>query len=552
MSIRLKIVLVVVPLLLATLLLTGISSFFSATTGITRIAKDFLGFKAQELQKQAESQWRLLVENNLAERAEMLAAAQSAMEGYARSMVRSPTELILAAGVDGAVAMSTAEVAYTGAEQAAVAALARAKSADLVTIPIGGKDRVGKGFWFAPFKWYLIVTEERAAFYNQVNEITWRTGIILVIAIAGAVVLILVLAGYLTRPITRVVGTMEKIITTNDLSERVVVEYHDEIGQLAQTFNLMVGELEKAYGQIKSYAFKSVTAQKHEEKLRDVFRSYVPEDVINSLFKNPEEMLVGKNEVLAVLFCDIGNFSLITESMNPHDLVSLLNGYFKVMVDVIDARQGIVDKYIEHAIMALFGAPVKRDEDAVNSVLAGIEMIEALKAFNEGQKAAGEPAFTIGVGINYGVVTVGNIGTDKKMDYTVIGDMVNLASRLQGLTRTYHQQLIISESLHYKVKDLLPCRLIDSVAVKGREKGVKIYTAKRALEPREKDAWGNHNAAMEEYYRRNFVRAVGLFEEVLGILPGDEAATLLMKRSALYAKKPPPADWDGVEVMKTK
>jgi class 3 adenylate cyclase/HAMP domain-containing protein len=549
MSIRLKIVLVVVPLIVVTLLLTGISSYFSASTGITRIAKDFLGFKAQELRNHAESQWSLLVENGLTGKTEMVAAAKAAVESYAKSLIRRPTELIFAIGGDGTVAMGSTEVAIHSAEKAALVALAKVKSSDLVTLPIADTDRVAKGFWFEPFAWYVLVSEERAAFYGQANEIALRTAVILVAAIAVAVVLTLLLAGYLGRPITRVMTAMKDIISTSDLSERVVVEYNDEIGRLAQTFNHMVGQLEKAYEQIKGFAFKAVIARKREQKIKNIFQKYVPRDVIDRHIKNPESMLVGENRVLGVLFSDIRSFTTISESMKPDDLVNSLNRYFTVMVDIIMARNGTVDKYIGDAIMAFFGAPERHQDDAMSSVLAGIEMTDALRGFNEGQKAMHKPEFRIGVGINYGVVTIGNVGTDKKMTYTVIGEMVDLASRLEGLTKAYHQQLIISESLHAKVRDQLPCRLLDwvSSSAKGKPGAVKIYTARQALEPREKEAWECHNAAMEEYRKRNFTRAVTLFKDVLGILPGDEAATLLMTRSALYAKSPPSADWEGVE-----
>jgi hypothetical protein len=207
MSIRWKIVLIVVPLILATLLLTGVSSYFSASNGITRVAKDFLGFKAQELQNQAQSQWRLLVDNNLTGRPEMVSATQAAVEGYAGSIVRSATELIAAVGEDGGIKMSTSPLAWQGEEQAAVAGLVKARGTDLVTVSMGGKARVAKGFWFEPFGWYLLVSEERSAFYDQVNQIALRTVIILVASIAGGVLLVLIFAGYLTRPLTRVVGT---------------------------------------------------------------------------------------------------------------------------------------------------------------------------------------------------------------------------------------------------------------------------------------------------------------------------------------------------------
>jgi len=551
-SIRLKIILIVVPLIIATLTLTGLSSFFSATNAITGIAKDFLGFKADELSNQAQSQWGLLVTNSLSDKPEMVAATQAAVEGYAQSIIRSPTELILALDKTGNVVMSTSDVSVQPGERPALQGLINSKSTELSNIRLGGKDRVAKGFWFDPFGWYMMVTEERGTFYNRVSEITRRSAIILGAAIVFAVALMLLFARYLTRPLMRVAETMKNIIATNDLSQRVTVEYHDEIGGLAQTFNLMVGELEKAYGQIKNFAFKAVLAQKREQKIRNIFQKYVPKDVIDRFFENPESMLVGENRVLSILFSDIRSFTTISEKMAPADLVNSLNRYFNVMVDIIMARRGIVDKYIGDAIMAFFGAPVKHEDDALQSVLAGLEMTEALASFNQSQKDGGAPEFQIGVGINFGEVTVGNIGTEKKMDYTVIGDMVNLASRLEGLTKQYHQGLIISENLYDEVKGSVPCRLLDSVAVKGKTKGVRIYSAKRALEAAEREAWDMHNAAMEEYYRRGFGKAARLFDEVERRLPGDFASQQLRDRCLLYEKDPPDPDWNGVEVMKSK
>ncbi len=480
------------PLIIATLVLTGLSSFFSATNAVTGIAKDFLGFKADELSNQAQSQWGLLVANNLAAKPEMIAATQAAVEGYAQSIIRSPTELILALDQTGNVVMSTSDAAILPSERPALQGLIQTRSTELTNIRLGGKERVAKGFWFDPFGWYMLVTEERSTFYNKVSEITQRSAIILGAAIVLAVVLMLLFARYLTRPLTRVAGTMKDIIATNDLSQRVVVEYSDEIGGLAQTFNLMVGELEKAYGQIKNFAFKAVLAQKREQKIRNIFQKYVPQELIDEFFKNPEKMLVGENRVLSILFSDIRSFTTISEKLAPDELVNSLNRYFNVMVDIImDKHKGIVDKYIGDAIMAIFGAPVKHEDDALQSVLAGLDMREALDGFNAEQRAAGHPEFHIGIGINYGEVTVGNIGTEKKMDYTVIGDSVNLASRLEGLTKQYHQGLIISESLYEEVKGSVPCRLLDSVAVKGKTKGVKIYSAKRSAGGRGEGSVGN-------------------------------------------------------------
>jgi class 3 adenylate cyclase len=212
--------------------------------------------------------------------------------------------------------------------------------------------------------------------------------------------------------------------------------------------------------------------------------------------------------------------------------------------------------------MALWGAPVKHEDDALQSVLSGLDMIDALETFNKVQKQNGKVEFHIGIGINYGEVTVGNIGGEKKRDYTVIGDNVNLASRMEGLTKTYHAEILITESLYAAIQRTagprlpggpqLPCRLLDTVAVKGKTRGVKIYTLKRSLSAEEEKAWSIHNQGMELYYRRAFTEAAKHFADVAALLPGDFNAANLMERCKAYALTPPPADWDGVEVMHSK
>jgi class 3 adenylate cyclase len=348
---------------------------------------------------------------------------------------------------------------------------------------------------------------------------------------------------------------MNGIIGEGNLSERVEVEYQDETGALAHTFNMMTGELDKAYKQIKRFAFEAVLAGKKEQRIRQIFQKYVPKDLIDQFFAAPESMLTGNNRDLAILFSDIRGFTTISENMAPDDLVNSLNRYFSGQVDIIMNRSGIVDKYIGDAIMAFWGAPVKHDDDALQSVLSGLDMIEAVKIFNKKQQELGKPEFRIGIGIAFGTVTVGNIGSERKMDYTVIGDMVNLASRMEGLTKTYHAEILISETIYAELKKQgspLPVRLLDTVAVKGKTQGVKIYTVKRALSPVEEQAWAIHQAGMELYYHRSFAAAAGKFREVLNLIPTDFNAANLMERCQAYAQTPPPADWDGVEVMHTK
>ncbi len=552
MSIKLKIIFIVLPLMITTLLLTGISSYFLARTGITRIANDFLGFKTEELQKNAEYQWNILIENNLSEQEVFVEGAKAGILSFAKSLIKRPTELILAFDDSGNVVMNTNTIKILDSEKTMLNRLISDKETKLVEPVLGGVARVATGFYFEPFKWYVLITEEKNIFYQEVNGITNQSLIILGGSLLAAFVLLWFFASYLTKPLVRVVATMKDIIKYNDLSERVVVEYKDETGELAHTFNLMIGELEKAYNMIKSYAFKAVVAQKTEKRIRNIFQRYVPNDVIDQIFANPEAMLVGENRILSVLFSDIRSFTTISEGMRPEDVVQALNRYFEIMVNIIMARKGIVDKYIGDAIMAFFGAPVKHEDDALQSVLAALDMLEAIKDFNAAQRKLGIPEFRIGIGINYGIVTVGNIGSEKKMDYTVIGDMVNLASRLEGQTKEYHQDLVISESLRERVVDHVSCRMLDKVAVKGKKRGVNIYTAKRTLTDAEKEGWKQHGIAMRTYYELDFVKAKGLFQGIKEFLPNDYIADLFMERCERYAKDPPGPDWNGTEFKTAK
>ena len=581
MKIRSKIIMVVLPVVVLALCLAQASSYFSARAGITRIAQTFLNFKASELERYAESQWDLLVENNFAGRPDMVEAARNAVFLYAAGFILSDTEVILALDNDGNTVMATGALEITATEREQLMNMLDAENQGISHAMMGGQERVFTAFYFTPFGWHILLTEQTSAFYRDADQIRFQTIVVLGVASAVAVLMLFLFARHLTNPLGRVVNAMNAITSGGDLSARVDVEYQDETGKLASTFNLMISELEKAYGQIKRYAFDAVLAGKKEQRIRQIFQKYVPKDLIDKFFASPESMLIGENRELSILFSDIRSFTTISEAMAPNDLVNSLNRYFSGQVDIIMNRNGIVDKYIGDAIMAFWGAPVKREDDALQSVLAALDMMESVKTFNANQKKIGKPEFHIGIGINFGIVTVGNIGSERKMDYTVIGDMVNLASRMEGLTKAYHEDILISESLYDAVRATPPAavkkaagygaangdaenrdsppapttlsfRLLDTVAVKGKTKGVKIYTAKKSLQVEEAKAWAIHNQGMELYYRRDFAGAAKRFAAVLTMLSGDFIAAELLKRCRSYSVSPPPDGWDGVEVMTSK
>jgi class 3 adenylate cyclase/HAMP domain-containing protein len=565
MRIQAKIFLVVFPLVIVTLCLAQAASYFHAVSGLTRAAQKLFNFRAAELKKYAGSQYDLLAENNYDTRPDMIAVAKEAVASYAESITLSDTEVILALTTDGKTAMSTSLLEIRDNEKPALLELLSAQNESLQSAVMDGKLRVFCSFYFIPFDWQVLLTEERGVFFADADKIKDQTLITLAVSLAAAAALLVLFSRRLTRPLGRVIAAMNGIITGGDLSARVPVEYRDETGLLARTFNVMIGELEKAYERIKGQAFEAVLAQKKEQRIRQIFQKYVPKDLIDKFFASPESMLVGDNRAVAILFSDIRSFTTISEGLAPDELVKSLNRYFSGQVDIIMNRNGIVDKYIGDAIMAFWGAPLRREDDALQSVLSGLDMIEAVSRFNERQKAEDGPEFHIGIGINYGEVTVGNIGSERKMDYTVIGDMVNLASRMEGLTKTYGQEILISETLFAELQNCgeavlrgaglsapLPARLLDTVAVKGKTRGVKIYTVRRSLDETETLAWKNHNEGMELYYKRSFAEATEKFSRALELMNGDTNAQRLLERCRAHAGNPPPENWDGVEVITTK
>jgi adenylate cyclase len=230
----------------------------------------------------------------------------------------------------------------------------------------------------------------------------------------------------------------------------------DELEDLASGFNTMVDGLQE------------------RDKLRTTFGKYMTEAVMEHLLAGKVQ-LGGETLTATILFSDIRSFTSISEKMDAKQLVSLLNEYFTEMVDVVIREDGVVDKYIGDAIMAVFGAPVTKPDDPVHAVRAAIGMREALAALNEKLHARGLPEIETGIGVHTGEVVAGNIGSEKRMEYTVIGDAVNLASRLESATKELGVPVLVSEDTYQLVKDQIETRPVKEIHVKGREAPVMTY-----------------------------------------------------------------------------
>ncbi|OGN32072.1 MAG: hypothetical protein A3I92_00060 [Candidatus Yanofskybacteria bacterium RIFCSPLOWO2_02_FULL_43_10b] len=225
----------------------------------------------------------------------------------------------------------------------------------------------------------------------------------------------------------------------------------------------------------------SVTAQfvstaREKKFIQESFGKYLAPEVINELMTDPSRLkLGGQRKELSILFSDIRDFTSISEKMDPEELTHFLGEYFSRMTAVVLEHRGVVDKYIGDAVMAFWGAPVPEKNHAKQAVATALVMAAELKKLNEENKQKGWPEIKIGIGINSGEVVVGNMGSEKRFDYTVIGDNVNLASRLEGLNKTYQTSILISESTADEVKNLFTLRELGVTQVKGRQAAVKIF-----------------------------------------------------------------------------
>jgi adenylate cyclase len=230
-----------------------------------------------------------------------------------------------------------------------------------------------------------------------------------------------------------------------------------------------------------SFGYVTFTEAAEKRRVSHLFTQYVSKDVLNEVLHNYKEYQktsAGTKVEISVLFSDIRGFTTMSETTPPEKIVEMLNVHFSHMADIILKRNGTIDKYIGDAIMAFWGAPVKMQDHAEQAVLAAREMLAAVADVNEALKSKGfEHEVKIGVGINTGIATIGEIGSEKKKNYTIVGDTVNLASRLESITKEYKTPLIFSEYTHEKIKNAIDCRMLGNVKVKGREQPVDIYTA---------------------------------------------------------------------------
>jgi len=292
------------------------------------------------------------------------------------------------------------------------------------------------------------------------------------------------------------------------------------------------------------------------ERAKENLSRYFPASLVETLANTDEPFGPPREQNVAVLFVDIIGFTSLSAQQTPKNVFSLLRVVLSRLAAEVFAHGGTLDKYIGDAIMAVFGAPFVTPDDPDNAAQAAVEMLECLRAFNSGRKGKAEPRLSIGVGISSGTVVAGTIGSIKRMDYTVIGDGVNLAARLESACKQYGAQILISENTLNNLRGTYRSREVDRVIVKGKTQPVGVYevldfhTAETF--PNLAEVLGHFREGLAKYRAQRWDDAIATFETALRLNENDFASKMYIERCAQLRETPPGDDWSGIWTMTSK
>ncbi len=363
---------------------------------------------------------------------------------------------------------------------------------------------------------------------NSANVVQFRSLLIqfYLLVLVVSLFAVLFLARSITTPLSKLVGVVKKI-EEGDYDRSVAVESRDEIGELADSVNSMARGLAE------------------KERVRDLLGKVVSHQIAEQLLNNPIE-LGGEERVATILFSDIRGFTTFCEGLPPKEVLKALNKVLSIISDIVESHHGVVDKYNGDAVMALFGVPIKGEQDTVNAMTALIEITSALESMESGLSAC--------VGINTGVVVAGNLGSSNRMNYSVIGDTVNLSARLESLTRLYNVSNIVSEASRDDAPNFA-YRELDFVCVAGKSQSVRIFELlgiEGELSNSKKEEVAAFSKALIEYRAQNWDAAEQQFSCLQIKCDNAQLYQVFLDRIEKFRINPPESDWQGEYVFGSK
>lgn len=305
------------------------------------------------------------------------------------------------------------------------------------------------------------------------------------------------------------------------------------------------------------YMYRYLTEEKNKRFIRNTFSHFVTKSVVDELLANPEKIkLGGEKKICTVFFSDVVGFTTIAEQLSPEELVRLLNEYLTEMTNIVFRYDGMLDKYEGDAIMAVFGAPVSHGNHAYNACKTALDMQAQLVKMRAMWRKQGRPELRSRIGINTGPMVVGNMGSETRFDYTVMGDAVNLGARLEPANKEYGTTIMIGEETYNMAKDLIITRPLDLLRVKGKREPVKVYELIATVEAGVPDETLKlidlFQKGFENYLQQNWQQAFNYFQQALAINRNDGPSRRYIQRCQIFHKNPPGDDWDGVYTLTTK
>lgn len=369
----------------------------------------------------------------------------------------------------------------------------------------------------------------------------WLDRIVWVIAVAGAGLFVLeitLLMSSLAGRVRKLAKRVEAVLSDSPTSRAqkhgalLTADRKDEIGTLYELFNYIIKQSDQAI-----YALATDP------------NTWSPGAPRAGLGPIDEEALAlgGDSRIVTTFHSSIESFESISEGSEPAEVVELLNEYFPIVIDTVVEHGGVVSQLIRDDVMAYFGSPLKRDNYPVTAVKTALEIQDKLAAFNSGRSKKAEHPLHTGIGIDYGVASVANIGTPGSIHSIVIGAVVDRGSRLLRYTSTYRQPVLFTESVFRKVEEEMPCRFVDRVIVKGATQAVDLYTAAAELDEKTTEGWAHYREALELYRGREWQKAIEEFRTAKNALGGDFLCSVYEKRCEKYKKNEPHVKWDGID-----
>ena len=326
--------------------------------------------------------------------------------------------------------------------------------------------------------------------------------------------------------------------------------------QIERSINLTVNPLTNPEGGVRGGLVVLEDISQEKRMKATMYRYMTPRVAERVMALRDDALMEGERKEVTIVFSDIRSYTSLTERMGATEVVSLLNNYFETMVEAVFTYEGTLDKFIGDALMAVFGAPLPLKNHAWMAIQSALDMRHRLKEFNHIRRIAAQPQIRIGIGLSSGEVVSGNIGSQKRMDYTVIGDGVDISSRLEGVTKEYGCDIVLSEFTYEHCHDKIWVRELDRIRVKGKTRPIRIYELigdrQTPLSDQTQELLDLYQSGRESYIIQDFQRAILYFEKAQRLRTSDLAIATHIERANNYLRNPPPQDWDGVYTMTTK